>query len=114
MDDFNKNVIKWINYDNEIKKYNNKIKNLRSEKNSFEGEILLYIENNNLQDNIFNLPSYSSKVQYNTNKSYETISYKFLEDKLNKFFNDSDKASELLEFIKSERKYENKISLKRQ
>ena len=64
--------------------------------------------------NVFNLPSYSSKVQYNTNKSYETMSYKFLEDKFTKYFNDPNKASELLEFLKTERKCENKISLKRQ
>ena len=114
MDDFNKNVINWVNYDNEIKKYSDKLKVLRSEKNSFEGEIISYIENNSLQDNIFNLPSYSSKVQYNTNKSYETMSYKFLEDKFTKYFNDSGKASELLEFLKNERKCEHKISLKRQ
>ena len=67
-----------------------------------------------IQDNIFNLPSYSSKIQYNTNKSYETMSYKFLEDKFTKYFNDSGKASELLEFLKNERKCEHKISLKRQ
>ena len=42
------------------------------------------------------------------------MSYKFLQDKLTKYFNDSSKASDLLEFLKSERKYENKISLKRQ
>ena len=42
------------------------------------------------------------------------MSYKFLEDKFTKYFNDSGKASELLEFLKTERKCENKISLKRQ
>ena len=114
MDDFNKNMVKWVSYDNEIKKYSDKVKVLRSEKNSFEGEIISYIENNSLQDTVFNFPSYSSKVQYTTNKSYETMSYKFLEDKYTKYFNDSGKASELLEFLKTERKCENKISLKRQ
>ena len=114
MDDFNKNIVKWITYDNEIKKCSDKLKKLRSEKNTFESEIITFIENNDLKDNIFNLPSYSSKVQYNTNKSYETMSYKFVEDKFEKYFNNSDKAIELLEFLKSERKCENKISLKRQ
>ena len=36
MDDFNKNMVQWINYDNEIKKYSEKVKSLRSEKNTFE------------------------------------------------------------------------------
>lgn len=114
MDDFNKNMVKWVNYDNEIKKYSEKVKSLRSEKNTFEGEIISYIENNDLKDNIFNLPSFSSKVHYNSNKTYETMSNKFLLDKFTKYFNDSERANDLLEFLKSERKCENKISLKRQ
>ena len=114
MSEFNSNVIKWMEYDNEIKQYNEKIKSIKSEKSSLEVDILSHIENNDLKNNIFNLPSYSSKVQYNTNKSYETMSYKFLEDRFTKYFNDPAKANELLEFLKSERKCENKISLKRQ
>ena len=34
MDDFNKNMVKWVAYDNEIKKYSDKLKKLRSEKNT--------------------------------------------------------------------------------
>ena len=48
MDDFNKNIVKWVTYDNEIKKYSDKLKKLRSEKNTFEGEIITFIENNDL------------------------------------------------------------------
>ena len=34
MEDFNKNIVKWVTYDNEIKKYSDKLKKLRSEKNT--------------------------------------------------------------------------------
>ena len=114
MSEFNTNVIKWIDYDNEIKKYNDKLKSLKSEKNSLEVDILSHIENNNLQQNIFNLPSYSSKLKYNKNKSYETMTNKFLIDKFTKYFNnDPIKAKELLDFLKDERSCENKVGLKR-
>ena len=114
MEDFNQNMINWINNDNEIKKYNDKIKSLKEKRNSFETEILMHIENNNLQDNIFNLPSYSSKIQYNKNKSYETMTNKYLIDKFTKYFNnDPIKAKELLDFLKDERSCENKVGLKR-
>ena len=49
MEDFNKNIVKWVTYDNEIKKYSDKLKKLRSEKNSFESEIITFIENNDLK-----------------------------------------------------------------
>ena len=113
MNNFNLNVVKWIEYDNEIKKYNDKIKTIKSDKTSLEVDILSHIENNNLKNNVFNLPSYSSKLQYNSNKSYETMTNKFLLDNFTKYFKDENKAKELLEFLKNNRKYENKVSLKR-
>ena len=113
MSEFNSNVIKWIDYDNEIKKYSDKMKTLKSEKNSLEVDILSHIENNNLQNNIFNLPSYSTKLQYNKNKSYETMTNKFLIDKFTKYFNDEDKAIQLFNFLKEERSSSSKCYLKR-
>ena len=113
MNNFNSNVVKWIEYDNEIKKYNDKIKTIKSDKISLEVDILSHIENNNLKNNVFNLPSYSSKLQYNSNKSYENMTNKFLLDNFTKYFKDENKSKELLEFLKNNRKYENKVSLKR-
>jgi len=114
MSEFNSNIINWIEHDNEIKQYNEKIKELKSKKNSLESNILSHIENNDLKGNIFNLPSYSSKLQYISNKSYETMTNKYLLDKFTKYFNnDLEKAHNLLDFLKNERTFENKISLKR-
>jgi len=113
MSEFNSNIIKWMNHDNEIKNFNGKIKSLKSEKKSLEVDILSHIENNDLKGNIFNLPEYSSKLQYNSNTSYETMTNNFLKDKFTKYFNDVEKAIELLDFLKNERKSENKICLKR-
>jgi len=102
-----------MDFDNEIKKYSDKMKTLKSEKNSLEVDILSHIENNNLQENIFNLPSYSSKLKYNKNKSYETMTNKFLIDKFTKYFNDEDKAIHLFNFLKEERSLTSKCYLKR-
>jgi len=102
-----------MDFDNEIKKYSDKMKTLKSEKNSLEVDILSHIENNNLQENIFNLPSYSSKLKYNKNKSYGTMTNKFLIDKFTKYFNDEDKAIHLFNFLKEERSLTSKCYLKR-
>ena len=58
MSEFNNNIIQWMDHDNEIKQYNEKIKELKSKKNTLESDILSHIENNDLKGNIFNLPSY--------------------------------------------------------
>ena len=113
MSEFNSNVIQWVEYDNQIKQYNEKIKSIKSDKSTLEVNILSHIENNDLKNNVFNLSSYSSKLQYNSNKSYETMTNKYLLDNFNKYFNDENKAKELLEFLKNNRKFDNKVSLKR-
>jgi len=113
MSEFNSNIIQWMDHDNEIKQYNEKIKELKSKKNTLESDILSHIENNDLKNNIFNLPSYSSKLQYNNVKSYETMTNKYLTEKFTKYFNDPVKAIELLEFLKNERDHTYKCSLKR-
>jgi hypothetical protein len=113
MSEFNSNVIQWVEYDNQIKQYNDKIKSIKSDKSTLEVNILSHIENNDLKNNVFNLSSYSSKLQYNSNKSYETMTNKYLLDNFNKYFNDENKGKELLEFLKNNRKFDNKVSLKR-
>jgi|TARA_B110000971_G_C19798528_1_gene403156 hypothetical protein len=113
MSEFNSNVIQWVEYDNQIKQYNEKIKSIKSDKSTLEVNILSHIENNDLKNNVFNLASYSSKLQYNSNKSYETMTNKYLLDNFTKYFNDGNKAKELLEFLKNNRKFDNKVSLKR-
>tara|TARA_B110000208_G_scaffold179648_1_gene228640 strand:+ start:304 stop:648 length:345 start_codon:yes stop_codon:yes gene_type:complete len=113
MSEFNSNVIQWVEYDNQIKQYNDKIKSIKSDKSTLEVNILSHIENNDLKNNVFNLSSYSSKLQYNSNKSYETMTNKYLLDNFTKYFNDENKAKELLEFLKNNRKFDNKVSLKR-
>jgi hypothetical protein len=113
MSEFNSNVIQWVEYDNQIKQYNEKIKSIKSDKSTLEVNILSHIENNDLKNNVFNLSSYSSKLQYNSNKSYETMTNKYLLDNFTKYFNDENKGKELLEFLKNNRKFDNKVSLKR-
>ena len=88
MSEFNSNVIQWVEYDNQIKQYNDKIKSIKSDKSTLEVNILSHIENNDLKNNVFNLSSYSSKLQYNSNKSYETMTNKYLLDNFTKYFND--------------------------
>ena len=44
MENFQGDIKKWVSLDNQIKSMNDKIKNMRDEKNSTEESILEYIE----------------------------------------------------------------------
>ena len=88
--EFNKNIMSWVDYDNQIKTKNEEIKQIRSKKDNLEGSIVEFIQGNNLQDNVFNISSMDTQLQMNTTSVKETMSYKFLETTLLNYFNNDD------------------------
>ena len=114
MTDFNRNIIEWCEYDNNIKSKMEEVKTLKSKKDELEKNIVYYINENNLQESIFNISSLDTKLQYHKSSVKESITLKFLENSLLKYFdNDLNKTNELMNFIKNNRSCSDKISLKR-
>ena len=114
MTDFNRNIIEWCEYDNNIKSKMEEVKTLKSKKDELEKNIIFYINENNLQESIFNISSLDTKLQYHKSSVKESITLKFLENSLLKYFdNDLNKTNELMNFIKNNRSCSDKISLKR-
>ena len=90
------------------------VKTLKSKKDELEKNIVCYINENNLQESVFNISSLDTKLQYHKSSVKESITLKFLENSLLKYFeNDFDKTNELMDFIKNNRSCSDKISLKR-
>ena len=119
MAEFNKNILEWVNCDNKIKSNNEVVKELRLKKDSLETNIIGYIQENNLEGNIFNISSLDTQLKMNKTSVKESISYKFLENTFREYFyetesdNDCIKSKALLEFIKNSRECSDKFSLKR-
>lgn len=113
MENFNKNIIEYCEIENKIKSKSEDIKEMRIKKDSLEKNVIEFIESNNLQDNIFNISSLDTKLKYVKSNTKESITYKFLETTLSKYFNnDSDKVNDILNFIKNNRNSSSKVSLK--
>ena len=113
MSTFNRNILEWINYDNTIKTKNDDIKKLRLKRDNLENSILQYIQENNMEDNVFNITSMNTQLKVNKTNTKETISYKFLETTLMKYFKNETKTKDLLDFIKNNRNCVEKINLRR-
>jgi len=119
MAEFNNNILEWVNYDNEIKKNNEVIKGIRLKKELLETNMICFIKENNLEENVFNISSLDTQLKVNKTAVKESISYKFLESSFMKYFYEPDfdgdckKTKALLEFIKKSRGCSEKISLKR-
>ena len=114
MSNFNSDVVNLCEIDNLIKNKNNEMKILKEKRDLLEKNIIYHIEANNLQDNVFNISSMNTKIEYSKNNVKETITMKFLENTIEKFYNnDIDKTKNLIEFIKNNRKTNEKVTLKR-
>lgn len=114
MNNFNSDVVNLCELDSLIKNKNNEMKILREKRDILEKNIIFHIESNNLQDNVFNISSMDTKIEYSKNNVKETITMKFLENTIEKYYNnDIDKTNKLIDFIKNNRKTNEKVTLKR-
>lgn len=110
--DFVEDIKKWVDYDNRIDAYNSKIKSLKDEKLTLTNKITTHMEANKMNNTIINITGGKIKL---TEQSISTpLSYKFLEDSLNKYFNqDPDKVGDIIDFLKQNRSTRKNVVLKR-
>lgn len=103
------NIKGWVTNDNEIKKLNEKIQELRKNRDSYSNNILNYVETNNMHNNKVRIND--SVLHFTSVKQQQTLSYKFLETCAQLYFLNEEKTQEFIEFVKSKRepKYVNII-----
>ncbi len=126
------NVVKWVQYDNKMKEYGEKIKVLRKERDKLSSNILDKLEvpenakNRDLPQ--FTIDSLNTKISCHKSKQYESLNYKFLTECLRDYFQmkwesngqnecetqSEEAAKDILLYIRKRRGYEEKLSLKRE
>lgn len=113
-------IVQWVQCDNQIKEYNDKmkekIKPVKEMKDKLSEEILQEINISNIEKSqipTFNIQALNTSIVPTVNNSYEGYTNKFLSDCFTEYFNSEEKAKELLTFMKNKRKVEKKYSLKR-
>ena len=106
METLQKNLFQWSKLDKELKELNKQCSEIRKKKEKLQSKICPLIQSEQLEDNIFSIPSLNTNICYKEQKTSESMSYKFLEEKFNEFFDTPDKAAILLQYIKDNRKQE--------
>ena len=113
-------IVQWVQCDNQIKEYNNKIKEkikpVKEMRDKLGDEILQEINISQIEKSqipTFNIQALNTSIVPTVNNSYEGYTNKFLSDCFTEYFNSEEKAKELLTFMKNKRKVEKKYSLKR-
>jgi hypothetical protein len=88
---------------NTIDLLNKKIQEIRNKKKDIEYKLINEMSNNGLQNQAITYQG--KKIYMTTENSYDTLSFKFLEECLLKLFNNNNKqVKEIIKFIKSQRK----------
>ena len=106
--DLQENIKRWVKLDNDSKKLAQSMKELREEKNNISTDLFDYFSNNNMKPPNVNISD--GKLGFVEVNTANVLSYKFLEECLNEYFEESLKTKEILDFIKSKRTYsKNKI-----
>jgi len=112
MDTLQKNLYQWTKLDLELKELNKKCSDIRKKKDILQSRICPIIQSEKLEDNIFSIPSLQTNVLIKEQKSSESLSYKFLEEKLNDYFDTPEKTELLIQYLKDNRKTEASFVLK--
>jgi len=104
MDEIQKNIVEWIQYDTKIKDEAQKMKGYKEKRDLIGDSLMPLLEGNDLQEHTFNIPQYKKSFGCSESSSTEGMSYKFLETCFNEFFDSPDKSKELIQYIKDNRK----------
>jgi hypothetical protein len=96
------NIKHWIQLDNNIKQLNLEIKNIKSQKEIYNNNILKHITTNQLDNAIVKIGN--DKLRFMDTNYSQPLTYKFIYECLSKYYDDdNDKAIEIIQFIKSQR-----------
>jgi diacylglycerol kinase family enzyme len=109
--DLQESIKKWVSLDNSQIKITEQLKIIKDEKNYLTNNLINYFNENKKPFPKINISD--GKLNFIEVKQYNTISYKFLEECLFNFYNDKEKTDEILNFIKTQRKYNTMSTIKR-
>ena len=109
------NIIKWIQYDNKLKEYNEKSKKIREEKDKLSNDLIVSVNESSESGNlpVYNITNLNTSLTFQKSKVYENYTNQFYKECFTEFLGSEEKATELILFMKSKRKIEEKVSIKR-
>ena len=96
-----KTIQNWVELDNELKKLNEKAKDIRTRKNDIEDKIITYVEDNNMNNSVVNITD--GKIKFCETKQTPPLTLGFLEKCLSEVIANQGQVKQIVEYIKSKR-----------
>jgi CxxC motif-containing protein len=108
---FDKQIQKWIELDNRLKKINNEIKTTREMKNDLEASIMETVNNKKLLNTT--LSTTDGRLRFIETKTLNPISLKFIEKCLHEIIPNGSQVQHILRYIKEKREIKINSEIKR-
>jgi hypothetical protein len=98
---FENKLQQWVQVDNQLKKLNEQVKQLREQRNYLETNITSYAKTNNMSDKTINLNN--DKLKFVETKVPEPLTFKYLEKTLGEIIKNDSQVQLIMEHIKQKR-----------
>jgi hypothetical protein len=104
MSELEKSLTSWVNIDKRISLLNNDIKILKDKREQLSESLTVALKENDMENKKFEFPHLERRVVFADKTSQEGITYKYLQECFDGYFNDPQKSEELMNIIKKNRK----------
>ena len=108
---FDKQIQKWIELDNRLKKINNEIKTTREMKNDLESSIMEIVNNKKLLNT--SISTIDGRLRFVETKSSNPLSLTFVEQCLHEIIPNASQVQHILKYIKEKREIKINPEIKR-
>jgi hypothetical protein len=108
---FEDNIKKWVALDNQLKTVNERVKQMRDEKNTLEEGIMTYVETNKLTNATVNISD--GKLRFVTAKQTAPLTLKYVEECLLKCIPNQNQVIQIMKIIKDSREVKYTADIKR-
>lgn len=99
--DFAESIKQWVAVDNQIKKHNDKVRELRAQRGEIQESILEYVDTNSLSNSTVRISD--GKLKFSQTKQIAPLTLRFVEDCLHKCIQSEQDVKDIMQYIKKSR-----------
>jgi seryl-tRNA synthetase len=108
---FEQQIQQWVSIDNQLKTLNDKVKELREQRNTLGDNITAHVENTDLQNATVKISD--GKLKFVQLKETQPLTFKYLETCLHEIIKSDEQVDKILEYIKNKREVKYVQEIKR-
>ena len=108
---FEQNIQQWVSIDNQLKIYNDKIRELREKRSGITETIMEQATDKNLAKSVIQISD--GKLKITESRVPEPLTYKYLEKCLSEIIKSEDQVTQIMDYIKKKREIKVVSEIKR-